>query len=142
LELSFSLGTDFNFQTINLSYKQFLRRGLLYGSYVQEVIVKILAFLFNYYDTFFHFRTSSGSRKILQENRLEGSKRMATKRRIRVAFNSLTITFLFMRRNCLCHKATSKKIKIWIQLLHKKLKGLSKYLVPFLNEKGYFKNLK
>jgi hypothetical protein len=119
LELSFSLGTDFNFQTINLSYKLFLRRGLLYGSYVQEVIVKILAFLFNYYDTFFHFRTSSGSRKILQENRLEGSKRMATKSRIRVALNSFFLcvgTVFAIRQHLDTDSAITRKMKRAIAL--------------------------
>ena len=44
--VSFSLGADFNSETITLSFKLFLRRGLLYDSYIQEVIVKIVGLSF------------------------------------------------------------------------------------------------
>jgi hypothetical protein len=48
---------------------------------------------------------------------------MTTKRRIRVAFNSLTITFLVMRRNCLCHMATSKNYDMASAITRKNEKG-------------------
>jgi hypothetical protein len=81
----------------------------LYGSYVREVIVKISGL--SYKLLLFRFRISSRSRQIYEKIARREVKRMATKRRNRVAFNSLTITYLFLRRNCLCHTATSKKLR-------------------------------
>jgi hypothetical protein len=72
-----------------------LRRGLLYDSYVQEVIVKILGFSFNYYFFIFGFRPDLA--KCYKKIAFEGSKHMATKRRSMIAFNSLTITFAEFR---------------------------------------------
>jgi hypothetical protein len=81
----------------------------LYGSYVREVIVKILGLPYKL--LIFCFRIPSRSHQIYKKIARREVKRMATKRRNRVAFNSLTITDLFLRRNCLCHTATSKKLR-------------------------------
>ena len=50
---------------------------------------------------------------------------MTSKCRIRVAFNSLTITFLVMRRNCLCHMATSKNYDMASAITRKMKRALA-----------------